>query len=289
MPLESAVKGWGPGQALVILHIAFNLIVVLALPVAPLVQSLLLTVLPDAPPDVVLPRHTSVLDETALNSPARSLASLRREVLRMADILAIMLQPVMELYRAYDSEAGKRLRVEDDAINSALDAIRRYSASMPHHDMDKPQMREMRALVDYAIALEAAGDILVKRLARLAAEKAKAGLRFSASGRDELDRIHETVLANLTTATNVLLSDDIESARLLIEQKAKMGQLERDSRKAHLKRLTAGDTDSFGSSDIHLETAYSLKELNSWIVTVAHPILVREGQLLDTRLASSEK
>ena len=60
---------------------------------------------------------------------------------------------------------------------------------------------------------------------------------------------------------------------------------ERASRKAHLKRLTAGDTNSFASSDIHLETAYSLKELNSWIVTVAHPILHREGQLLDSRLA----
>lgn len=289
VPLETFAKEWGPGQALVMLHIAFNLIVVLALPLAPLLQPLLLTFVPDASPDAVLPRHTSVLDDTALNSPVRSLASLRREVLRMADILAIMLQPVMDLYRTYDKETGKRLRTDEDAINSALDAIRQYSASMPHHDMDKPQMREMRALVDYAIALEAAGDILVKRLVPLAAEKAKTGIRFSAPGREELERIHEAVIANLTTATNVLLSDDIESARLLIEQKAKMGQLERNSRKAHLKRLTAGGTDSFGSSDIHLETAYSLKELNSWIVTVAHPILVREGQLLDTRLATFEK
>ncbi len=86
----------------------------------------------------------------------------------------------------------------------------------------------------------------------------------------------------------MLVSDDIESARLLIEQKANMGQMERDSRKAHLKRLTAGDTNSFASSDIHLETAYSLKGLNSWIVTVAHPILHREGQLLDTRLAPND-
>ena len=286
--LSSAVAGFSPGQALVMLHITFNLLVVFALPLAPLLQPLLHTLMPDAPPEATAPRNISALDETALNSPTRSLASLRREVLRMADILAIMLQPMMDLYRTYDSDAGKRLRTEDNAINAALDDIRRFSASMPHDDMDKPQMREMRALVDYAIALEAAGDILVKRLAPLAAEKAKAGLRFSESGRDELERIHETVLANLTTATNVLVSDDIESARLLIEQKAKMGQLERDSRKAHLKRLTAGDKYSFGSSDIHLETAYSLKELNSWIVTVAHPILVREGQLLDTRLTSSK-
>ena len=168
-------SGWAPGQALVMLHIGFNLIVVLALPLAPLLQPLLLALAPDGAPEAIAPRHVSALDDTALNSPARSLASLRREVLRMADILGIMLAPVMELYRSYDTGAGKRLRVEDDAINDALDAIRRYSASMPHDEMSKPQMREMRALVDYAIALEAAGDIVVKRLAPLAAEKTKDG------------------------------------------------------------------------------------------------------------------
>lgn len=31
-------------------------------------------------------------------------------------------------------------------------------------------------------------------------------------------------------------------------------------------------------------TQRSLKEFNSWIVTVAHPILVRKGQLLESRL-----
>lgn len=284
LPASLPPEGWGAGQSLVTLHIFFNLIVVLGLPFAAIIEPLLKSIAPDAPADKAAPRHTSALDESALNSPNRSLASLRREVLRMADILVIMLNPVMDLYRSYDREAKQHLRQEDDAINAALDGIRRYSASMPHDDMNKRQMRELRALVDYAIALEAAGDIVVKRFAPLAAEKEKSGLRFSKPGRAELERIHQKVLANLATATNVLVSDDIESARLLIEQKAAMGQLERDSRKAHLKRLTAGETDSFQTSDIHLETAYSLKELNSWIVTVAHPILHREGQLLNSRL-----
>ncbi|NNE79318.1 MAG: Na/Pi cotransporter family protein, partial [Silicimonas sp.] len=190
-------QGWGPGQALVTLHIVFNLIVVLALPIVTFLQPLLNAIAPDAPPDAAPPRHISALDATALASPARSLASLRREVLRMADILVVMLTPVMDLYRSYDSEAGRHLRKEDNAINTALDDIRRYSASMPHDAMSKTQMREMRALVDYAIALEAAGDIVVKRLSSLAAEKNKSGLKFSVPGREELTLIHERVLANL--------------------------------------------------------------------------------------------
>jgi len=71
----------------------------------------------------------------------------------------------------------------------------------------------------------------------------------------------------------------------LLEEKTEMARLERRTRKEHLKRLSAGVSESFASSDVHIETAYTLKEINSWVVTVAHPILLREGQLLDSRLA----
>ena len=277
--------GFEAGQALIFLHILFNAAVVLLQPLAPVLSPLLNAIAPDPAKDIEPPWRKSALDRDTLPSGTQSLACLRREVLRMADILNVMLTPVMELYAHYDRGRAQTLRTEDDAINRALDDVRRFSADMPHDAMTKEQRRDMRALVDYAIALEAAGDIIVRRLAPLAGEMAKDGLAFSSAGQKELAGLHAQVQANLTTALNVLVSGDVESARLLIEAKAEVSRLERATRKAHLKRLTAGEAESFASSDIHLETAYSLKELNSWIVTVAHPILFREGQLLDTRLA----
>ena len=85
-------------------------------------------------------------------------------------------------------------------------------------------------------------------------------------------------------AFNVLISDDPESARLLLEEKTEMARVERSSRKKHLKRLGKGEETSFDSSDIHLETLRALREINSLIATVAYPILHRSGQLLETRL-----
>jgi phosphate:Na+ symporter len=284
MPIKPLSDLWGPAQSLVFLHVLFNALVVLTLPFAILMDRPLRLLLPDPPVPPPAPGHRSVLDDSLLKTPVRALACLRREVLRMADVLTGMLAPVMELYQSYDSTRSRALISEDGAINEALDLIRHYVASMPHDQMEKAQKKEMQALADYAIALEAAGDIIVKRLVPLAEEKARDRLKFSAEGFGELIRIHERVLANLATASTVLVSNDVESARLLLEEKAEMGRLERSSRKKHLRRLSGGDADSFGSSDIHLETAYSLKEMNSWIVTVAHPILVREGQLLETRL-----
>jgi phosphate:Na+ symporter len=96
--------------------------------------------------------------------------------------------------------------------------------------------------------------------------------------------MHEAIMANLRLASNVLISDDLESARLLNLEKTEVKRMERDSRKRHLKRLQRGVADSFESSDIHLETLRALREFNSHIAAVSYPVLYRNGQLLETRL-----
>lgn len=273
------------GFALIVAHISFNACVLLTLALGPLLEGPLTRFFPDrAAVETPKPLQRSHLDKAMLETPVRALACLRREVIRMADVLSGMLEPVLPLYADYDPDKARWIIKEDDIINKALDDIRVFAAAMPQDRMNKEEMRELRALVDYAIALEAAGDVIVKRLVPLAREKSEKRLRFSKAGRDELTHLHERLSRNLRTATSVLVSNDVVGARLLLEEKAEMARLERKSRKAHLQRLSAGDKHSFGSSDIHIETAYSLKEMHSWVVTVAHPILVREGQLLETRL-----
>lgn len=280
------VRALGPGAMLVAIHIGFNACVLALILFAPVLERVLNRALPDPAPDAALkPLHKSHLDPSAKDVPVRALASLRREVIRMADVLAEMVTPAMGLYQTYDPILAKRISSEDAVLNKALDDIRLYASELPGHAMQKPEKREMRALIDYAIALEAAGDLLCKRLLPLAKEKSDKHLRFSKDGAAELIDLHNRLVQNLGTASSVLISNDVAGARLLIEEKAEMARLERKTRKAHLNRLSAGVQESFGSSDVHIETAYTLKEMHSWVVTVAHPILVREGQLLETRLA----
>ncbi len=285
------ITNLGGGQGLIVLHIGFNLALLLALPFAGLLEAPCKALLPsDSSGDAVLqnPAFRSLLDDKAAQTTQQALANLRRELLRMAGVLTDMFAPVMQLYAVPDRDKAQEITAMDDVINAALDGVRRYSAGLHRDDMPRDQRKELRALVDYAIAIEAAGDIIVKRLIPLSEEMQREGASFSEEGRSELEYIHGRVAANLAIATNVIVGSDLESARQLIEEKAQMGKLERKSRKRHLNRLAEGDADSFSTSDAHLETAYMLKEFNSWIVTVAHPILDREGQLLKTRLVDDD-
>jgi phosphate:Na+ symporter len=212
------------------------------------------------------------------------MASLKRELLRMGQIIEIMATPVMEIYSSGNKEHIKAVCDKDKTVNAGLDNIRRYVAAMPIDKMKPEDAKRAREMTEYAIALETAGDIIAKRLMPLAIEIAGRGVHFSPAGQEELIGMHERVMANMGLASNVLVSDDIESARLLLEEKTEMTRMERASRKKHLKRLSDGAEVSFDSSDIHLETLRSFKDINSQISVVAYPILIKGGQLLETRL-----
>lgn len=285
-----AVLPWlttgGAGQTLVNVHIAFNLMQIAALPLCGLLQAPLARFLPDVTSmDTDTPLiHRSVLDNNPPDSPALALAALKREVMRMSQIVEGMMLPVMDLYTTFDKNRAVALRSEEAAVNRALDSIRHYVTTIPPAEMRRRDHKQARELTEYAIALESAGDIIVKTLLPLAQEKESRNIRFSNAGQDELVAMHERILDNLKLASNVLVSDDLASARLLLEEKAEMAKMERNSRKKHLRRLSDGTVNSFESSDIHLETSRSFREFNSLVASVAYPILYRGGQLLETRL-----
>ncbi|HEY9038401.1 MAG TPA: Na/Pi cotransporter family protein [Roseovarius sp.] len=280
-----------PGQSLIYAHIAFNLsLLIVALPLCRPLDRVMLSLLsgevqttPDRYDEI------SVLDHGALETPQMAIASLKRELLRMMGLVERMFEPIQSLYESGDKASMRAVKLQDNAVNAALLAIRRYVAAIPMEAYTKEEAKIVRSLMEYAIRLEAAGDLLAGQFLRTAAEKHDQQITLSPEGWAELVHMFEAVRANFRLAGNVLISDDLESARLLVMEKTEIKQKERRSRKRHLQRLSDGRKDSFQSSDVHLETLRALRDLNGHISAVAYPILYRSGQLLETRLIRSIK
>jgi len=277
-------------QTLINAHILFNTILLLTLILAHRLESPFLKLLPDDAPGYEEQSllHKSTLDETVFDKPHLAIANLRREVLRMVQLVESMLAPVMEIYTHYDFDRARTVRAEDHFVNIAFDDVRRYAAALQSSALSKQDNKRVREITEYAIAVETAGDIIAKRMIPLAKEMSEKGIRFSDDGAAEIRNMHERAKSNLQLASNLLVSDDLESARLLLEEKQEMTRLERKSRKRHLRRLSEGVQISFDSSDIHLETVGALRDFNSHIASAAYPLLYRGGQLLETRLIEQD-
>ncbi|MCQ0090941.1 Na/Pi cotransporter family protein [Roseovarius sp. M141] len=276
------------GQMLVYVHLAFNAsLLILALPLCSILQAPTERLLPEpsGPEAVQAPdRPVSALNPCNIGPPQQALSDMKRELLRMSDLVESMFRPVLSLYQSGEKAQLKAIKAVGREVNGSLPGIRAFAAAIPADEFGKENAKSVRDLMEYAIRLKAASDVVAKRLCVLAGRMRSNDATFSKDGWYELVRLHESILANMKLASNVLISDDLESARLLSLEKTEIKRVERDSREHHLKRLQQGSAKSFETSDIHLETLRALREFNSHIAAVAYPILYRNGQLLETRL-----
>ena len=287
LPITDILPKQNPGQALITNHLIFNGMLLLMLPFCRYLEPVITLLLPQhkaTETGYKLEAVHSALDQSKIGMPNSAVANLKRELLRMSDQLDRMFRPIMDIYDTGDASRIKMVIELDRNVNTSLSDVRAFIAVIPQKDLTKKQRKQLHDLMDYAIALKSAGDIVARRLLPLAQEKNQSNLRFSKEGRSELVYLHEKALANMSLASNVLISSDLESARLLVAEKGDVTRYERLSRRSHLKRLSNGKALSFESSDIHLETLRALQDFNSQIASIAYPILYQKGQLLETRL-----
>jgi phosphate:Na+ symporter len=288
--LPMRLLGGDHGMALVNLHVAFNAcLLVFSLPLTGLMAQLTRSLLPEPAGEKdasgLLAHRISALDRAVLGNPRLALTSATRELLRMGELVEMMVRPVMELFATGTPEEIARARKIDDDVNRAHTEIKLYLAEMNRGEMTAAEARRSIELIDFAINLEHAGDIVAKNLLVLAGERAERNLSFSKEGWAELTELHERLVENMHLALNVLVSNDLPSARQLVVEKERMRVLERRSHNSHLMRLQSGTPESIETSDMHLEIVRALKEINSLLVTVAYPLLTESGDLLQSRLA----
>jgi len=274
------------GQQLILTHIIFNAMLLVAVPFGRLAGRFAERFLPDhKSSNEDIPAHyRSVLDKEALRSSPLALTCIQREIQNMLLITQEMMLPIMQLFERYDKKRSKKILENNERLHRAFDGIREYSSELSKEITSRGRSRQLRNLIEFAIAIEAAGNIVAKTLLPLTLSRQTEGIHFSAEGLAELESMHDHIIANISLANNVLISRDVDIARQLVEEKSKLSRHQRKSRKRHLERLAAGLSESFETSDLHLETSLAFKEFNSQIATIAYPILSREGELLDSRL-----
>lgn len=270
-------------------HSGFNLAVMLlglplATPTSRLLEKLVREGAADETVDLARMRRPALGTDASGNVDA-ALASATRELLRMSEMIDVMLQPTMEILRSGDKAAIRRVKALEPEVDRANADIKLFLSQLNWDAMDEAQISRASDLGVFAISLEQAGDIISRQLLRVADQLSDRHLTFSTQGWDELLDLHAHVQGNLQLALNVLVSEDIASARQLVAEKEAVGVLERSSVNQHFIRLRKGDPNSFETSELHLQTVRSLRHINSLLCGVAYSILSDQGQLLGTKLA----
>ena len=275
-------------QTLITTHICFNVsLLVLSLPICRALEPLFERFLPDTKHADMADRsdvYQSCLNPENLDKPQQAISNIKRELLHLLQLIDDMFTPSLNLNQQGIKEDIQAVQNMDKDVNACFDNIRDFVSNIPKEAYSKAEMKQARGLLEFAIRLQAASDVVASHICELASEAQRENSVFSQDGLAELTHLHERIASNLDLVNSVLISDDLESARLLSLEKSEIKRLERKSRKRHLKRLHDGLVESILSSNAHLELLRAFREFNSHICAVAYPILHKHGQLLETRL-----
>ena len=274
-----ALLGAEPARQIVNLHTAFNLglalVFVFALdPVARLCE-ILLPERPGSQPEGQ-PRY---LKSAAIETPSLALAEAVRETLRVGDVIEVMLSRTLEVFRTDDRKLLRDVERMDDTVDTLYEAVKLFVTEVSRGDLDEAESRRAVEIITFTTNLEHIGDIVDKNLMELAAKKIRDRLVFSDEGWRDICALHATVVENLRLALSAFVSGDVKSARKLVENKARFGELERAAVERHWERLRHGKPESIESSPLHLDILRDLKRINSHVISVAYPVLDNAGEL----------
>ncbi|KAA8995399.1 Na/Pi cotransporter family protein [Affinibrenneria salicis] len=215
------------------------------------------------------PRH---LDNSMLDTPALALVNAARETLRIGDVLEQMLSLHRNVLHGQAMQRREVRRLDDD-VDALYTAIKLYLAQIPKEDLGESDSRRWAEVIEMALNLEQAGDI-VERMADDIANHSLAERRmFSPQGMKELEQLQEMLVANLRLGLSVFLSQDTPSAKRLRRAKHRFRILNRRYAHAHVDRLHRQNVQSLETSSLHLSLLGDMNRLNSLFCAVAYSVL----------------
>ncbi|WP_460155328.1 Na/Pi cotransporter family protein [Pseudomonas sp. S2_H10] len=229
-------------------------------------------VLPERPQanGTAKPRH---LDPTALVTPGLALANAARETLRMGDLIDSMLEAMLDVLRGKQTAVTQEMRRLSDDVEALYSAIKLYLAQMPREDLSDQDSRRWAEIIELAINLKLASDLIERMLRKIQQQKTSQRRSFSEVGLDELTGLHAQLISSLRLGMSVFLSGDPESARQLVREKRRFRAQERRLAHAHVSRLQRKIVQSIETSSLHLELIADMKRLNSLFCSSAYVVL----------------
>lgn len=277
--------GATPARQAINLHLAFNVALALvALPfVGPITAALSYLMVEKVNPNDSL-NVASALDPNLLDRPQRAIDCSARELLGMGQKIEQMLIAVEPLYDQWNAATATMITDQDTTIKQTHLNLKLYLARLGQKGMNEDLSRRSMELASISSSLDSASDAIARIMLELAKRLDSQKLQFSAQGREEIRGFADRVQSNVQLALNVMMNQNPAEARELVAAKEKVRKIEQKLQRNHIGRLREGLAESIETSNIHQETLRALKQVNTAFSMVGHPILLKSGDLLKSRL-----
>jgi phosphate:Na+ symporter len=221
-------------------HTIFNVIVsIIMFPFVGYIVRLAQWIVPKSPEEEK-PKLTAFIDEMLYAIPTVALTDARKELVRLGETTAEMLDRSREALIGRDVEAIQWvIQQEQDFVDPLTHLLERFVNNLMRQELSESERRRCFQVKNLLVDVERVGD-LAEDLAEAALARHENGVPFSPQAKEELDRLCRYVHEIYTTALQALLTGDRDMAKRACEMEDNFDDLYEEARARHIHRLEEG-------------------------------------------------
>ena len=184
-----------------------------------------------------LPKY---LEHHLLNTPPIALEAAVKETIRTLGLTQRMVGLAMESFFKNDAKSLEKVTRGEEAVDSLREAITNYLVELMQRELSLEDSRKIPPLIHAINDVERIGDH-AENLRDLAQQKIDNRMPFSDTAIEELKKMYEDINRMINCSVNALKLNNVDEAKLVLEQECQINTLRDRLKDNHVKRLEKGE------------------------------------------------
>jgi phosphate:Na+ symporter len=201
----------------------------------------------------------------------------------MGELLEDMLREVhLGMTERYDA-LEKKIHQSDDIIDDFHQQINAYLLELGGQDLTEDERHRCQDLLLFITNIEHAGDTLERSMTLLLKKKNNLHIDFTDYENEALDASMKAIFKVMPMSFQVMMSEDVSSARGLIQAKHEFNTNHQKYLDGQQYRTMQAEKASPVAHALFTDLMRDIKRLHSHFTAIAYPVLNREGELRTSR------
>ncbi len=235
---------WNQGVdafSIAVIHTVFNVFcTVLFLPFTKLLEKLAYLTIRQDKEAIDVPAIGQMLDDRFLSSPSYALEQCKITITKMAELAKQNLELSLTNLWDFNPKSMDLLMANEFVLDSLDDKICGYLIKLTDKNLSLTESKLVSKLLKSASDFERIGDH-AEHIMKIAGDKHKSGLLFSAEAKRELEVMGAASLEILSIASEVFVTDEISMANKVEPLEEVIDVIRNDLRTRHVERMKTGN------------------------------------------------
>jgi len=241
------------------------------IPMLPLIIKIFNRIYP--PMEIEKPFGVRYINDSLIETPEIALKLARKEILRGVEIVKVMFDDSVAVFKTRDMEKVREINNIEDNVDILRNEIIPFLTKLAAKELTEKESEKEVTYLYITNEFESIGDVIDKNIMALAEKMVENNYHFSSNGSKDIEKLHGKISVNLAHIIKVIRDDDLILANNITKTGCTIRKLETDLREQHFKRLHDGLQESMETSAVHLDLLDNLKRINDHIVYIAYTVL----------------